>query len=164
MRQHTARVDLMQVRERTGDASARIIEACLRDGGGNLSNCFSIGESIQVEYTVEYNKPSAAFSHSIEVTNSDGVPVYHLWDVDSRSEPLPPVRRRAVYARLQPVDLFPDQYFVTLWTGDTHGIRADRVADCLSFTIQQANANVKRSLDKSKGLVYKLAEWSYKEV
>jgi len=37
------------------------------------------------------------------------------------------------------------------------------VADCLSFTIEQSNTKVKRSLHKSKGLVYKVAEWSYKE-
>ena len=163
MRQQTGRVDLMKFPDRTGDGSARIVEACLRDQRGNLSNCFSIGDSIQVECIVEYQSHSAAFSHSIEITNSDGVPVYHLWDMDSRSDKLPPVRRRAVCARLQPLDLFPDRYFVTLWAGDTQGTRADRVADCLSFTIEQSNANIKRPLHKSKGLIYKVAEWSYKE-
>ena len=52
MRQQTARVDLMKFPARTGDGSARIVEACLRDQRGNLSSCFSIGDAIQVEYTV----------------------------------------------------------------------------------------------------------------
>jgi lipopolysaccharide transport system ATP-binding protein len=164
VRHDLSRVDLTSYADRTGDGTARIVEACLRDQQGNLSNCFSIGDSILVECIVEYRRESDRFSHSIEVANSEGVPLYHLWDMDSRSHNIPPTRRRVVRAIIKGVDLIPDRYFVTLWAGDTQGNRADRVADCLSFTIEQSNSSVKRALNKGKGLIYKLADWSYTEV
>jgi lipopolysaccharide transport system ATP-binding protein len=164
VRHDLSRVDLKNHADRTGDGTARIVEACLRDQQGNLSNCFSIGDSIVVECIVEYRRESDRFSHSIEVANSEGVPLYHLWDMDSRSHNIPPARRRVVRARITSVDLIPDRYFVTLWVGDTQGNRADRVADCLSFTIEQSNSQVTRTLHKSKGLIHKLADWSYAEV
>ena len=163
-RRDLSRVDLTSYADRTGDGTARIIEACLRDQHGNLSNCFSLGDSIVVECTLEYQRESDRFSHSIEVANSEGVPIYHLWDMDSRSHNIPPARRRVVRARINGVDLVPDRYFVTLWAGDTQGNRADRVADCLSFTIEQSNSHVTRTLHKSRGLIHKLADWSYSEV
>src|ERR1035437_8235404 len=83
VRHDLSRVDLTSYADRTGDGTARIVEACLRDQQGNLSNCFSIGDSILVECIVEYRRESDRFSHSIEVANSEGVPLYHLWDMDS---------------------------------------------------------------------------------
>ena len=158
-----ARASLADHPERSGDGTARIIEASLRDDTGNFNTCFPIGASILIEYTVEYLKQSPNFTHSIEITNSDGVPVFHFWDVDSRTENLVPAKRRVVRARIDNTDLFPDRYFVTLWAGDAQGNRADRVADCLSFTIDQANSQIARPLHKSKGLIYKQAQWSYSE-
>ena len=163
VRHDLSRVDLASYADRTGDGTARIVEACLRDQHGNFSNCFSIGDSVVIECIVEYQRESDRFSHSIEVANSEGVPIYHLWDMDSRSNNIPPARRRVVRAIIPGVDLFPDRYFVTLWAGDTQGNRADRVADCLSFTIEQSNSRIKRALSKGKGLIYKLADWSYTE-
>jgi lipopolysaccharide transport system ATP-binding protein len=162
-RHDLSRVDLTSYSDRTGDGSARIVEASLRDAKGNLSNCFSIGDSIIVECIVEYRRESDRFSHSVEVANSDGVPIYHLWDMDSRSHNIPHAHRRLVRARIAGVDLCPDRYFITLWAGDTQGNRADRLADCLSFTIEQSNSQVKRTLNKGKGLIYKVADWSYAE-
>ena len=158
------RVDLKSYVDRTGDGTARIVEACLLDQKGNLANRFSVGAPIVVECIVEYQRESDRFSHSIEVANSEGVPIYHLWDMDSRSHNIPPTRRRVVRATIPAVDLVPDRYSVTLWAGDTQGNRADRVADCLSFTIEHSNSQIKRALNKGKGLIYKLADWSYIEV
>jgi len=71
-----------------------------------IQHVFSIGACIVIEYTVEYQKLSPNFSHSIEITNSDGVPIFHLWDMDSRSGSLSR-KRRVVRARVDNTDLFP---------------------------------------------------------
>ena len=162
--QGAAQIALSDHTDRSGDGTARILEATLQNAAGNFTTCFSVGDAILVEYLVEYKKESPQFSHSIEITNSDGIPVYHLWDMDSRTAELSAAKRRIVQARIGAADLCPDRYFVTLWAGDTQGNRADRIVDCLSFTIEQANARTSRPLHKSKALVYKLAEWTYRDV
>jgi lipopolysaccharide transport system ATP-binding protein len=155
-----ATISLEDYRDRSGDGSARILEASLRNDQMELCNAFSVGDTVVIEYRVHYHNQSTAFSHSIEITNSDGIPLYHLWDLDSRAGSLAPQRERVIRARM-PVDLFPDRYFVTCWVGDSTGTRADRVGNCLSFTVEQASSRINRVLSKQKGLVYKTAEWSY---
>lgn len=154
-------VSLVDYRDRSGDGRARIVEASLRSQDGQLTRRFSVGDTIVVEYRVEYLTASDNFSHSIELTNSDGVPVYHLWDIDSRCARPSQVSSRVVRAKIHNVNLCPDTYYMTLWVGDCQGGRADRVADCLSFTIDDATSTAKRRLHKSKGLIYKEAEWDY---
>jgi lipopolysaccharide transport system ATP-binding protein len=157
-----AHVTLTDYRDRSGDGTARITEASLLNEEDELSNTFEVGDSVTVEYRVEYAKQSANFAHSIELTNSDGVPIYHLVDSDSRFEQLPAADRRIVRARIPGLNLCPDTYYLTLWVGDSHGQRADRVADCLSLTIEDSGTTTGRRLHKSKGLIYKTADWSYR--
>ena len=157
------RVDLSNHTDRSGDGTASIIEASIQDIDGNLRDCFCIGESIILEFIVVYLKTSSSFSHSIEVINDSGTPVYHLWDIDSMPDLLPATKRRVVRATIHNVNLFPDRYHVTLWVGDTQGVRSDKVSECLSFNIENTNSKVKRSLDKSRGLIYKTAHWFYKD-
>src|SRR5206468_10831633 len=118
---------LKDYRDRSGDGRARIVEACLRNEVGNLTRRFCVGDTVVVEYRVDYLTTSANFSHSIELTNSDGVPVYHLWDVDTRSTRPSQTSSRVIRAKIHDVNLCPDTYYMTLWVGDSQGGRADRV-------------------------------------
>ena len=156
-----AAVVLRDYRDRSGDGSARIVEARLMDERGELTNTFEVGGALTVEYLVEYGKRSPNFAHSIEMTNSDGVPVYHLMDTDVRHDQLPPADRRVIRARIPDINVCPDTYYLTLWVGDSNGQRADRVAECLSITIEDSGTVTRRRLQKAKGLVYKDADWSY---
>jgi lipopolysaccharide transport system ATP-binding protein len=160
--QRASTVDLTNFPDRTGDGTARITEACIRDMQGNVSGCFSSGDSITLEFAVQYMSESAPYAHSIEVVNSDGVPIYHLWDLDSRSQDLPVGCNRLVKVTIQDVNLCPDRYHVTLWVGTHEGLRADRVANCLSFTLEAATSRAGHSLDKSKEITYKEGAWTYK--
>jgi lipopolysaccharide transport system ATP-binding protein len=159
----SAIVPLRDFRDRSGDGSARIVEATMRHPGGTLTNSFSVGDSILIEFQVEYAAPSRNFSHSVEIINSDGVPIYHLWDVDSRIDLLPSTSNRVVRALIPDVNLFPDRYSVNLWVGDSQGNRADRVMNCLAFNLEQANASIHRQLSTKRGLIFKKANWSYDE-
>ena len=159
----SAHVELAGYPDRSGDGSAKIVEAWLRDETGNATTRFQVGDSVFVEYRVVYSRPSANTSYSIELTNSSGVSIYHLWDIDSRVEGLSAVHERLVRACIRNVDLCPDDYSLTLWAGDTQGQRADRVVDCLSFSLEDTGSHTRRNLQKSKGLIPKLAEWSYSE-
>jgi lipopolysaccharide transport system ATP-binding protein len=156
-----AYVDLRDYNDRSGDGTARIIEARIRDTAGNPANCFSVGDSIVFEFEVQYKIESASYSHSIQIVNSDGIPIYHVWDMDSRSAELPPVQQRLVRVTIPNVELFPDQYYVNLWVGHIRGTRSDYVNRGISFTIDRGNPHIKQKLDKSKGLVFKAGIWSY---
>ncbi|HPD13484.1 MAG TPA: ABC transporter ATP-binding protein [Planctomycetota bacterium] len=150
--------------EESGDGSARILEGSIRDREGNPKVNFSLGESIVFEFAVRYLSPSQHYSHGILIVNSDGTPVYHLWDVDSRSSALHPARQRVVRACIPQLQLVPDRYRVSFWVGDTIGNRADLADGCLSFTVDQSNPRVRRPLLKAKGVVFQLADWSYRDV
>jgi lipopolysaccharide transport system ATP-binding protein len=157
-----AAVSLREYRDRSGDGSARITEARLLDDRDELTTTFEVGGPLTVEYRVEYGKRSSHFAHSIELTNSDGVPIYHLVDTDDRPDQLPPADDRLIRARIPDLNVCPDTYYLTLWVGDSNGQRADRVADCLSITVEDSGTTTRRRLHKSKGLVYKDAAWSYR--
>lgn len=154
-------VDLRKFSDRSGDGSGRIVEASIRNTRGEYCDNFSIGDSIRIDFAIEYASETNRYAHSVEIVNSEGVPIYHLIDEDSRQTDLPPVRSRKVSVVLDDVYLAPDRYYVTLWVGSPQGIRGDRVANCLSFVIEQANARIGRNVLKSKGLFFKLGRWTY---
>ncbi len=156
-----AEVSLDHYADRSGDRTAKIVAASLRNENGRLTETFSVGDAMVIEFRVRYAIEASTFSHSIEIANSDGVPIYHLWDVDAHEQKLNNVKERKIRAVVPDVNLAPDRYFVTLWVGDTNGARADRVLNCLSFNLEQANASLTRHLSKTRGLIYKRAEWSY---
>ncbi len=156
-----AEVSLDDYADRSGDRTAKIMSASLRNESGELAQTFSVGDALVVEFRVRYAVEASTFSHSIEVANSDGVPIYHLWDVDADGQKLKSAKERNIRAVLSDVNLAPDRYFVTLWVGDTNGARADRVLNCLSFNLEQANASLGRQLSKTRGLIYKSAQWTY---
>ena len=158
-----ATIDLRTWKGRSGDGSARILDASIRDSEGHPRTNFSVGEPLAVEFTVSYSASAQNYSHGVLIANSDGTPIYHLWDIDSQSGPLPPVRTRLVRACLPRLQLVPDRYSVTVWVGDTLGNRADRVDGCLSFVVDQATQQIRRPLLKSKGIVFQLADWSYQD-
>ena len=160
-REAPATVDLTAWSDRSGDGSARIIRAALKDADGRPATRFAVADTVVVEFEVELDTPVTGDTYSIELTSGEGAPVYHLWDADTRTDPLPQRRRRIVRAMIPDVSLFPDRYHLTLWVGDSHGHRADRVANCLSFTVEQIDGRFRRPLCRSKGLVVKTANWSY---
>jgi lipopolysaccharide transport system ATP-binding protein len=155
-----ARAVLTDFKDRSGDGSARVVKAELRNSAGAVSDVYSVGDTIMVQFDVSYFAPGT-YSHSVEISNSDGVPIFHLWDVDNEGSRPSPAKERTITATLRDVNLFPDRYFVTLWVGDVNGSRADRVVNCRSFSVEQGNSAIRRQLSKTRGLVYKLAEWSY---
>jgi lipopolysaccharide transport system ATP-binding protein len=155
------RIDLREYTNRSGDGSARIIEASILDSQGREHNYFSITDPICILFSVEYQKQSETFTHCIEILNSDGTPIYHIWDIDVLTSNLQPVNQRLIRVLIKNANLVPDQYFVNLWVGDTQGNRADRVFECLSFSIENTDPEIRRTVTKNRGLIFKMGEWTH---
>jgi lipopolysaccharide transport system ATP-binding protein len=155
-------VELGDRSSRTGRGNARLLKASLRNCNGDLESTFSVGDTVVVRIEVEYLNPSSDYSHCVEVANSDGTPIYHIWDADFRSDALPPATFRTVTVKIGNFDMVPDRYQISLWVGDSHGSATDDYASrCLSVSIQQPRFGTKRIPPKSKALIPKLGEWSY---
>ena len=157
-------VDLADFQPRFGNRNARILRARVVDANKQTCGTFTVGDCIIVQFLVDYvDEDPASLTHCVEVSNGDGLPILHLWDVDSLPEPRPSNRCCWVAAKLTEVNLFPDRFVVSLWIGDSVGkATEDYVPSCLSFEIVQDNSKIPRPLSKSKGLIWRVAEWSYR--
>jgi len=154
----TTTIDCMKL-DHTGSGDARIISARIVDAKGIETNSFTMGQTFVIEFLVKTEFNKIDLTHAIEIIDMHGIPILHLWDLDNN------VNRvmgniRKIRAKISSVDLFPGNYYITLWTGFESGFRVDRVENCLTINIYQRN-DVRRQLSRHRGVVFHLANWEY---
>jgi len=142
-----------------GSGEARIVAAELRNTRGQVLSSFWMDEGIVVSFEVETAVPSLRLTHAVEILDSEGLPIYHFWDIEDEQRPVLAGRRRSITASLPPLELYPGDYNITLWVGNKR-MRVDRVENCLRFRIERP-ASVEREFSRKRGLVHKQAEWVY---
>ena len=155
----STRVDCRYL-DHSGSGEAKISSAWISDEDGKERSKFFMGETLIIEFTIETEFPKIRLTHAIEIIDSRGVPILHLWDVDNTHYCEIDGNKRRVKAALENIDLFPDQYNITLWIGTSAARRIDRVEHCLSFSVSQGQYH-HRIFSKHRGTIYRLAEWDF---
>jgi lipopolysaccharide transport system ATP-binding protein len=143
----------------SGSGEARIVRAELMSIRGEATSQFWMDEGMIVGFVVETVIPTLSLSHAVEILDSNGMPIYHFWDIDEQEKPVARGSRRDVVAHLPPLDLYPGDYSITLWIG-RKGTRIDRVENCLSFSVKQPD-HIDREFSRRRGVVFKRARWDY---
>jgi lipopolysaccharide transport system ATP-binding protein len=160
----TGEVNFQDWTDRTGNANARFIAARLKNSQNELCNNFDVDETIYLELDIEYKRDLPGLSHTMEIRTADGTPLYHFWDLDSRKGPLPQVRRRTIKIKVENLNLYPGRYFISLWVGNIQLQQAeDTILNCISFSVEQVNAAIRRPLLDGTGQVWKRSEWTFIE-
>ncbi|HUI06238.1 MAG TPA: ABC transporter ATP-binding protein [Verrucomicrobiae bacterium] len=150
--------------DRSGSGQAQIAAVRLLDADGNPRDTFSMGETIVVEYTVEFYRPFDVIELSLDISRSDiGMQVVHISNQDSdlALEDVPQGTRRF---RVEIPDclLFPNAYDISLWVG-CHEMKLDYVEDLLRFSIvQSAAARRTTPLYPELGVYYVPSVWMEK--
>ena len=161
VQQDSAFVDLKNFTDRSGDGTARIMEAELRNANGVRSSAFQVGDTIQIQFMVKYLSNVGRYSHSVQIVNSSGVSIHHLLDIYNAHEGLEFLSERRITVNVPNIELYPDRYYLYLWVGRPNGERADYVLNCLSFTVENSARVSNRNLDRTKGLVFKQVTWIF---
>ncbi len=148
--------------KRSGTGDARVVGVTLVDSDGHARETFSLGESIVVEFTVDFQQAVDHVRLALVVSRADtGLRV-----IDALSEDggmvLDSVEkgRRTFSVELPNCLLYPGVYDVALWVGSRR-VRLDFVEGVLQFSlVQSAVARRTSPLDSNSGVYYTPSVWT----
>jgi lipopolysaccharide transport system ATP-binding protein len=123
------------------------------------TNTFVIGDDIAFDVEIEARERKKSVRMSLDISTSDGVPVYHLLDIDSGFSFEDLVERAVIRITLRNSRLYPGDYLVSLWLGEIDTNPIDYLKDCAKFTVAEGGSVVKRALNRRLGLIYESAYW-----
>lgn len=141
--------------------SARIRSVRINDDSENPISCINLGDSINIEFEVDYADPQDVFWHSIQIRNTDGQNLYNIYDLDTRTQPLPAGKRRKITVRIPEWKFVADRYEVSLWIGNASRGTADTLEDVVSFESLSTHPELRRTLKKGQELVWEPLHWDY---
>ena len=156
--------DLRQRGERSGsgDAQFRSIEL-LKEG--HACRTFAYGEDFALDIEVHIKKPIGVAILQAMIVTDDGVRVHEFVNANDQCRWAKDVGIWACRVTVPKLLIYPGTYSVDLWLGDRNSQRIDYITNAISFdVIQPADSDVVRLLDRSNGLVFQHADWSFKEI
>jgi lipopolysaccharide transport system ATP-binding protein len=148
---------------RSGTGEARITDACLLDLEGNERDAFMMGETIVVEFDIEFHRFLPSINLAVEIKRiEDGLSVLHSvnedcgFNIDINNIGISRFR-----VEIQNCLLYPSSYTIMIWTGINNISTFDYVSNILNFTIYQGNIS-KRTFHftNSRGIFYQHSLWS----
>ena len=147
-----------------GNGDALITEATLLDSSGKVCNSYKLGETLIVEFGVEFYKFFACIDNIVlEVSKVDtGTNVLHLLSQDSGFclENINPGKRR-FRVQIPNCMLYPGTYQISIYIGDGRPGGFDKVQNVLNFTIVQSSIS-KRTIPfyPKQGIFYSQSFWN----
>jgi lipopolysaccharide transport system ATP-binding protein len=119
-----------------GTGEARVIDARLIDTQGYARATFGMGETLVVEYDVEFYRSFHSITMAVTVHRADtGLPVLDLINTDSGAAFTDiVVGKRTFSVELPDCMLYPGPYSISLWVV-LPGNTLDHVPDVLSFSM-----------------------------
>lgn len=150
--------------ERSGNGEAHIVAVSLLDSDGYERDTFSMGESIIVEFTVDFHRTFETVHLAIVVRRSDvGLRVIDAVsdDTDFLLEDVS-AGKRTFRVELPNCLLYPNIYDIALWVGSRE-IKLDYVENLLRFSVvQSAVAGRTTPLNSQWGVYYTPSNWTQK--
>ncbi|MET0167793.1 MAG: ABC transporter ATP-binding protein [Vicinamibacterales bacterium] len=131
---------------RKGSGDARVLGASLCDESGQHRDTFGIGETIVVQFEMEFARSLPPLHMSVDIRRADsGLPVLHLLNHDTGTlfEDLP-TGRHTFSVEIPNCMLYPGSYMVTLFAA-VSGNLLDHVEDVLSFSMVQSGVSKRTS-------------------
>ena len=149
--------------KRGGTGEARITTASLLDTVGNHSTTFAMGDTLVVEFEVEFYGPLASANIALEVKRADlGLQVVHLENEDSGlSLDHVSAGKRRFRVEIPNCMLYPALYHVILYIYGP-GVTYDAVGEILSFSMVQTDVT-RRTLPlstHSHAIFYQSSIWN----
>jgi lipopolysaccharide transport system ATP-binding protein len=132
----------------------------LRDSQGRLRQDFSIGDDIAVTFGIRLAAHLPRTTLAVDIRASDGQPIAHCLDDDSRFNIGNEVSERTVSVTFDDVRLYPGSYTISLRAVNVANTELfDLAEDCLTFRIIDGGKLTMRWLPRFTGLVLLTPNW-----
>jgi lipopolysaccharide transport system ATP-binding protein len=153
-------LDLSDRSSHSGSGEARLSQLMIMNGSHQVSTSFVVGDDIVFDISIDVRKQIGTLLMSVDIATSEGLPVYHLRDVDAGFNLENPSEKSRILVRLKNQKLYPGDYLISLWLGGTDSTRIDYVHNCARFTVRDGGSVLTRPLMHNLGMVYEVAEWT----
>jgi lipopolysaccharide transport system ATP-binding protein len=144
-----------------GSGEARFVDARLLDTNGESRTAFGMGETIVVEFDMEFARTFPSLHMSVDIKRAEtGLPVLHLLNHDSGNvfEDLA-VGKHRFSVEIPQCMLYPGSYVVSLFIA-VPGNLLDHVEDVLSFSMVHSGASKRTSpFYAHLGVVHAPSNW-----
>jgi lipopolysaccharide transport system ATP-binding protein len=146
---------------RNGNGKVHLTKVLLLDSAGNPSTAFAMGETIVVEFDLDFRQPFPSVSLALHVSRMDTQQsVLHFVNEDcGLSIENLSAGCHSFRVRVPNCMLYPSAYSISIWVGMTHQT-LDFVHDVANFSIFQSDVS-KRTFDftSSRGVYFQPSSW-----
>ena len=142
-----------------GSGGASFLSLKMTNQLGKTTNTFVIGDDIIFEITISSREKKRSARMSLDIATSDGIPVYHLLDVNAGFSLEDVSNHTVVRVALKNSKLYPGDYLISLWLGEIDTNPIDYLKDCTRFTVAEGGGIAKGVMNRRLGLVYEPAHW-----
>jgi lipopolysaccharide transport system ATP-binding protein len=153
-------VDLSPVKIRSGSGKALFDRVITRNGDGAICDTFTIGDNIAIDVTIINGQWLRSGRMSLQISSSEGIPIYHLVAYDAGFELNNLRDKETVRVVLKKQKLYPGDYYVSLWLADRAYTMLDKIENAFKFTVIEGGTLLCRPIDKSSAIVHEIPEWS----
>jgi lipopolysaccharide transport system ATP-binding protein len=152
-------VDLSVVVDRSGNGRARFTRVVTRSDSANVVDTFVIGDDIVFDFSIHSSEFIRSGKMGLQIISSEGISVYLLTAEDAGFELTDLEGESRVRVVLENQKIYPGEYYVNLWMGDSAYEALDRIEHAIMFTVVEGGTVVRRQLDRSAAVVHEVAKW-----
>jgi lipopolysaccharide transport system ATP-binding protein len=119
----------------------------------------AFGAPLAINLTVEVREFIGPASVAVVITTGEGAPVHDLWNEGHTWSG--EVGLHNFVITVPKLRLYPGDYVVSLWMGDSGSERIDYIQNAIKFeVIQTSESGVSRPLRQTNGVVYQESRWA----
>lgn len=154
-------VDLTNSQRISQREGARFRKITLTDQHDNSCHIFPIGESMRITVETDYTLNNQGYIHALTIIDHMGQAIYHFRDRDDPELETPQSKQLRFSILIKSLKLYPGQYSIALWLGDSGAKPIDWIQSAISFEVTQGAHYSLWPLTRSHGTVLENCEWEF---
>lgn len=147
------------VQERLGSGPERIVQAGVYGAGPEPRTTFVMGEPLRVVLDVETRTPARNTLLAVGIKTVTGVPVVHTVSVDSGFALRGWRGERRVEMLIDSLLLYPGEYLLSFWLGDSQGLDSDSWPDAMRVRVEQGAMITRSNLRWAQAVCHVPTRW-----
>jgi lipopolysaccharide transport system ATP-binding protein len=145
---------------RTGNGNIRFESISLTNQNNIPTQSFSIGDSLQLEFTIKNNSDEKTSEFGIQIFDTNEMPIFHIMPRDSNFQLVHTKENEIYQVILNDLRLFPGIYYIHLISANTTGHEIfDCIENAISFEIIDGGKYTSRILPRNVGLFFLNPSW-----